>query len=93
MSEDVSTVRDIEEKLKHLEMELLGRESAPVNSPFTPVSAFKKRLEELKKFAADSEQSSSSMPPNGISTKLPSIPLPMFDGVEHEFFLKEFFGS
>ena len=52
MSEDVSTVRNIEENRKHLDMELLGRESAPVSSPFAPVSAFKKRFGAVEKICS-----------------------------------------
>jgi len=81
-----STIVELEQKLKDLESRFLGKESflSSVQSPFTPISTLQKRIEHLK------HSLSSPSVGEGVQTKLPLIPLPVFDGVDLENFLKEF---
>ena len=92
MSEaEISTIRELEGKLKALELEVLGRETEG-NGPFTPISSIKRRLDELKKNSEKSSDSSGPPPVHpSASTKLPAIALPSFGGMDFEFFCKEFF--
>ena len=72
--------------MKELELRFLGKESiASVLNPFTPVSSLRKRIEQFRH-----SLQSSSAEREGVSTKLPPLPLPTFDGSDLENFLKEF---
>ena len=81
-----STIVELELKLKELESRFLGKESFATSfqSPFTPLSSLQKRIENLK------HSLSSASSGEAVQTKLPPIPLPVFDGTDLENFLKEF---
>ena len=85
---DASSIKELEEKMRQLELEILGKD-AGANGPFTPISSLKKRLEDLKRFSENSNLARTSS--TQISTKLPSIPLPNFDGNDFDSFCKELF--
>ena len=83
MSEtETSTIRELEEKLRALEVELLGK--TVENSPFTPLPSIKRQLAELKKLSES--VASSSL---GTAARLPPVTLPSFDGQDLEGFLRE----
>ena len=78
-----STLEDLELKMKDLELRLLGRDPLPpVASPFTPHSSLEARISKLKEGLRKTKSI--------VSAKLPSIPLPEFDGTDLPHFLKDF---
>ena len=82
-----SVIKELEIKMKELADQILGPSSTICHqSPFAPQSGLKKRLESF--------QSGTFLGANEIkhhvSSNLPAVPLPSFDGSDLESFLKEF---
>ena len=83
-----TTIQEIEEKLRQLEMAIFpGQSQSSIShashSPFQTLPSVRKRLEELK---AGSSQTLGTH----NQSKLPPVPLPSFDGQDFESFCKEF---
>ena len=86
-----STLLEIEERLKDLELKFLGPPSdvSAVSNPFQPVSAIRKRIEALAGTPSlISDKSTEKREPS--SSKLPAVTLPTFDGSDLDYFLKQF---
>ena len=79
-----STFEEIQQKMKELELRYLGTDGSDKSQsegPFRPINTLRKRIEAFR--PKDPQQ-------NAVQTKLPPLPLPIFDGTDLEAFLKEF---
>jgi len=83
-------MRELEVKMEELAEQYLGPSASSTflakQSPFTPQSSIKKRIESFQggKFSGQSDGK------DNVSSKLPAVPLPTFDGSDLDGFLKEF---
>ena len=79
-----STVEEIQQRMKELELRYLGTDGSDKSqseSPFKPINTLRKRIEAFR--PKDPQQIA-------VQTKLPPLPLPIFDGADLEAVLKEF---
>ena len=82
-----STILELEARLRELELKFLGppSEISVSTNPFAPVSSLAKRIERFQSAQPSSEVTQME---KSSTTKLPSLPLPNFDGTDLESFLK-----
>lgn len=80
-----NTVQEIEIKMKNLEARYLGSSAGSHGSPFSPISGLRSRIEKLRCMPNDGSNGQV-----GAQSKLPAVPLPVFDGADLEDFLKQF---
>ena len=82
-----SVIKELEVKIRELADQILGPSSTISHqSPFAPQSSIKQRIDSFESgillSTADSKEN--------MSSKLPAVPLPSFDGTDLDGFLKEF---
>ena len=87
LSDPQSVIKELEIKMRELADQILGPSNTiSHSSPFAPQSSIKKRIDS---FQSGNFSSTSDLREN-VSSKLPAVPLPTFDGSDSDAFLKEF---
>ena len=92
MSESISTVAELESRLRDLELHFLGP-PCQLSNPFNPVSSQRSRIDRFKAISRSSPQTQTQSSPQEISekreVKVPAVQLPVFDGLDLDTFLKD----